>query len=67
MSADSSSQDIKGAYRKLAAKWHPDKWASASEAEQEEADRTFRAIKEAYEILIDDCKRGQYDASIGVV
>jgi hypothetical protein len=48
--ADSSA--IKKAYRILALKWHPDKWASASVADQEHAKRVFQVIHDAYEYLI---------------
>src|SRR4051812_20027894 len=53
----SASQDeIKKAYRKLAAKHHPDKNASDPKA----AER-FKEISEAYQVLGDAEKRKQYD------
>lgn len=36
-------------YKKLALKWHPDK----NPDNQDEANRKFREISEAYEVLID--------------
>lgn len=56
-----SADDIKKAYRKLAVKWHPDKWSQASEAEQKTAEQNFKEIGEAYAVLSDDQKRARYD------
>jgi molecular chaperone DnaJ len=51
-----SQDEIKKAYRKLAAKNHPDKNASDPKA----AER-FKEISEAYQVLGDEEKRKQYD------
>ena len=40
-------EDITSAYRKLMLKWHPDKFASKSKSEQEEATRKSAEINEA--------------------
>lgn len=48
--------EIKSAYRKLAMKWHPDKHKGDAEAEKK-----FKEINGAYEILSDAKKRQQYD------
>lgn len=56
-----SADEIKKAYRKLAMKWHPDKWTQASEAEQKEAERNFKEVGEAYAVLSDEQKRARYD------
>ncbi|XP_029008170.1 dnaJ homolog subfamily B member 9 [Betta splendens] len=47
---------IKKAFRKLAAKYHPDKNRSA------DAEKTFREIAEAYSVLSDKEKRKLYDS-----
>jgi molecular chaperone DnaJ len=56
---ESSDEDIKKAYRKLAMKYHPDR---VQESEKEEAEKNFKEAKEAYEALSDYEKRAQYDA-----
>ena len=59
--SDAANEDIKKAYRKLAMKWHPDKWQKATEAEKQEANEQFKKISSAYEILCDEEKREMYD------
>ena len=53
---DSSTQDIKKAYRKLAMKYHPDRNKGDKESEEK-----FKKISEAYAVLSDPEKRKQYD------
>ena len=53
---NSSKNDIKKAYRKIAMKYHPDKNPDNKEAEEK-----FKESAEAYSVLSDDRKRSQYD------
>ena len=52
---NATDQEIKKAYRDLAKKHHPDVSKEADAAEK------FKEVQEAYEVLIDKQKRGQYD------
>ena len=53
---NSSKDEIKKAYRKLAIQYHPDKNPGDKSAEEK-----FKEATEAYEILADDQKRSAYD------
>ncbi|XP_059877504.1 dnaJ homolog subfamily B member 8 [Delphinus delphis] len=55
--ASASQEDIRKAYRKLALCWHPDK----NPDNEEEAEKKFKQVSEAYEVLSDSKKRLVYD------
>ncbi|CAI8615378.1 unnamed protein product [Vicia faba] len=61
--SDASSSDIRTAYRKLAMRWHPDKW-TRNPATAGEAKLRFQQIQEAYSVLSDESKKSMYDAGL---
>lgn len=52
-----TEEDIKKAYRKEALKWHPDR----NPSNKAEAEKKFKELAEAYEVLSEPQKRGIYD------
>ncbi len=54
----SSAQEIKNAYRKKALEWHPDRHQGG---DKEEAEKKFKEINEAYQVLSDSNKKSAYD------
>lgn len=56
-----SEEDIKKAYKKMCLKYHPDRWANASEQERKDAEEKFKEINEANGVLSDPKKRQNYD------
>ena len=46
-----SLEDMEKAYKKLAKKWHPDKWRNSSEADRLYAEEMMKDINEAHDAL----------------
>ncbi|MEM4755682.1 MAG: DnaJ C-terminal domain-containing protein [Candidatus Woesearchaeota archaeon] len=57
VSRSASSEEIKKAYRRLALEWHPDR----HKEDKEFAEKRFKEINEAYQVLSDPEKRAAYD------
>ncbi|RKP23154.1 DnaJ domain-containing protein, partial [Syncephalis pseudoplumigaleata] len=57
VSKDADEDAIKKAYRKQALKWHPDR----NKDNGDEANKKFKELSEAYEVLSDKDKREIYD------
>lgn len=55
VSPDADKPAIKKAYRRLARKYHPDV------SSEHDAEKRFKEVSEAYEVLGDDQKRAEYD------
>jgi len=57
-----SSEEIKKAYRKAALRYHPDR--QQDDAKKAEAERKFKDLNEANEVLSDEQKRRRYDSGV---
>ena len=57
VSKNATDEELKKAYRRLAKKYHPD----ANLDNKEEAEKNFKEVNEAYEVLSDSQKRRMYD------
>ena len=56
VSKSATASDIKKAYLKLAKKYHPD-----HNADNPDAEKKFKELSEAYDVLKDEQKRAAYD------
>jgi molecular chaperone DnaJ len=61
ISKNASADEIKSAYRKMAKKYHPDVFATAGPAQKAEAEKKFKEIQHAYDVLSDPQKKAAYD------
>lgn len=57
VSKNASTDEIKKAYRKAALEWHPDRHKD----DKETAEKKFKEINEAYQVLSDPKKKSMYD------
>ncbi|PWN37937.1 DnaJ-domain-containing protein [Meira miltonrushii] len=57
ISKEATDDDIKKAYKKAALKWHPDR----NKDNQDAANKKFKEVGEAFEVLSDKNKRAVYD------
>ncbi|KAF8733189.1 hypothetical protein HU200_015564 [Digitaria exilis] len=65
LNRECTDAELRGAYRKLAMIWHPDRCsASGSSARVEEAKERFQEIQGAYSVLSDSNKRFLYDVGV---
>ncbi|XP_073150565.1 chaperone protein dnaJ 72 isoform X2 [Henckelia pumila] len=60
---NASKEEIKQAFRNLAMEFHPDKHSQSSKHSRDTATFKFKQLSEAYETLIDDRKRADYNIS----
>ncbi|MBN1856744.1 MAG: J domain-containing protein [Dehalococcoidia bacterium] len=56
LSREATQEDINASFRRLARLWHPDRNPGKPEAEA-----TFRRINTAYQVLVDEKSRAEYD------
>jgi len=57
ISKSATDEEIRAAYKRQALKWHPDKNLN----NKEEAEKKFKELAEAYEVLKDPETRAMYD------
>lgn len=58
---NATADEIRAAYRSLAKRFHPDKFANASEEERKQAEEKFKEISEAYDVLSNPEKKARYE------
>jgi len=58
---NASPEEIKKSYKKLAPKYHPDKNNGGTEEEMKQAEKMFKDVNEAYQVLSDPKKKAMFD------
>lgn len=58
---DTSMDDIKKKYRKLLAKFHPDKYKNMSDKERQTKEKQFQLVQMAGKVLTDESAKQMYD------
>jgi len=61
-----TESEIKKGYRKSAMQWHPDRHSAGTDEEREEAEKRFKEVGQAFDILSDPQKKQKYDAGMDV-
>lgn len=58
---NATKDEIKAAFKKLAFQFHPDKHSLSPKDVRDNATLRFKKVSEAYEVLMDDRKRADYN------
>ncbi|KAI3787086.1 hypothetical protein L1987_41286 [Smallanthus sonchifolius] len=61
LNRNATKDEIKEAFRNIAKKFHPDKHSSSPKSVRDGATVRFKQASEAYEVLVDDHKRADYN------
>ncbi|KAI3782708.1 hypothetical protein L2E82_12762 [Cichorium intybus] len=61
LSSNATKDEIKEAFRNIAKKFHPDKHSASPKSVRDGATVRFKQASEAYEVLVDDHKRADYN------
>lgn len=64
ISPDATLEEIRGAYRNLAKRYHPDLLRQAEAQARQQAEELLKTINEAYRILSDAERRAEYDSKL---
>ncbi|XP_057445698.1 chaperone protein dnaJ 72 isoform X2 [Lotus japonicus] len=57
-----TKEEIKAAFKKLAFQFHPDKHSQSPKPVRDSATLRFKQVSEAYDVLMDDRKRADYNS-----
>lgn len=61
LNKNATKDEIKEAFRNIAKKFHPDKHSASPKSVRDGATVRFKQASEAYEVLVDDHKRADYN------